>query len=546
MTLVFDCDVLVVGGGPVGLLVAYELQARGVSTILIERNLETTRHPKMDITNGRSLELMRRFGLAEKVRDAAVPRDHPMDVVWLTRFAEWELARFRYKTTLQRQAEIRANNDGAQPLEPDMRLSQVLLEPLLRDLLVATGKSDVRYGVEFVSLEQDAECVTAKVRNSVSGEEYAIRSKYVAGCDGGRSKVRAELGISCSGAWSVASLFMIHFEVEDPEVLRRHGIAWHYQSPVGGTTIAQDDDCIFTLHVPLRPDEDVAAINPQDLLYSALGCEFPCTIIESNAWTPHLVVADTYGKERVWLAGDAVHQYIPTGGYGMNTGVGDAADLAWKFAAMVQGWGGPELLPSIESERRPVGLANCQAAGENAGVRFQIAAAYSPGVHLDDDLGAAARAKLGTLILNLGNAENESRGIEFGYRYRQSLVIARDADDAEPDWSVLDYIPSTWPGARPPHLFLADGSALFDHFGHDFTLVAFGGDDCSTMRDAASQIGLPLKILPLSEPAARAVYECDYVLVRPDQMVAWRGNVLPEDCLSLLDIVRGEKRRDAL
>jgi 2-polyprenyl-6-methoxyphenol hydroxylase-like FAD-dependent oxidoreductase len=537
--MAFDCDVLVVGGGPVGLLVAYELVERGVSVILIERNLDTTRHPKMDITNGRSLELMRRFGLSERIRDAAVPRDHPMDVVWLSRFAEWELARFPYRTTLERQADIRACNDGTQPLEPDMRMSQVVLEPLLRDMLLATGKCDVRYGTEFVSLQQDQQSVTAIVRDTRTGEVQSIRSHYLAGCDGGSSKVRGELGIACSGAWSVAQLYMVHFEVADAQVMRRHGIAWHYQSPVGGTLIAQDDDRIFTLHVPLRPDEDVAAINPRDLLYSGLGFEFPCTIIAANAWTPHLVVADRYGEGRVWLAGDAVHQYIPTGGYGMNTGVGDAADLAWKFAAMVQGWGGPDLLPSIEDERRPVGQANCQAAGENAGVRFQIAAAYSPDVHLDSDLGAAARAKLGALILELGNAENESRGIEFGYRYRHSPIVVREAGDEEPDWRVLDYVPSAWPGARPPHLFLEDGSALFDHFGLDFTLLNLAEHDCGPIEAAAKALSIPLKVVRITDTNVRQLYERDLVLVRPDQVVAWRGNQLPEDCRALLEIVSG-------
>lgn len=537
--MAYDCDVLVVGGGPVGLLVAYELQARGVSTILTERNLETTRHPKMDITNGRSLELMRRFGLAERVRNAAVPRDHPMDVVWLSRFAEWELGRFRYKTTLERQAEIRASNDGTQPLEPDMRLSQVVLEPLLRDLLVATGQCDVRYGHEFVALTQDDDGVTATVRDTQTGAEYSIRSKYLAGCDGGRSKVRGALGIGCSGQWSVMQLYMVHFEVEDPEVMRRHGIAWHYQSPVGGTLIAQDDDRIFTLHVPLPPDTDTAAIDPSALLYDGLGFEFPCSIIEANAWTPHLVVADSYGSGRVWLAGDAAHQYIPTGGYGMNTGVGDAADLAWKFAAMVQGWGGPALLPTIDTERRAVGLANCEAAGANAAVRMQIAEAYDPAIHQDTAEGAAARARLGELILTLGNAENESRGIEFGYRYRQSPIIVREAGDAEPDWRVLDYVPSAWPGARPPHLFLADGSALFDQFGPGFTLIAFNGADTSALELAAREMDVPMEVLSIDQDHPRPLYGRNLVLVRPDQIVAWRGDTLPSDCTELLRAVTG-------
>jgi len=535
----FDCDVMIAGAGPVGLLLAYELQARGVSVLLVERNHDTTRHPKMDITNGRSLELMRRFGLAEKVRDVAVPRNHGMDVVWLTRFSGWELARFRYPDTLIRQAQIRSNNDGGQPLEPDMRLSQIVLEPFLRDLLVATGKVDIRFGTEFVGFNQDPDGVTAHVRD-LEGNESTIRAKLLAGCDGGRSRVREGLGIECEGKWAVAQLYMIHFELENAEDLRRHGLAWHYQSPLGLTLIAQDDDRTFTLHKVLPSDVDVTAIDPLSFLYEALGLEFPCTILQANAWTPHLVVAESYGRGRVWLAGDAAHQYVPTGGYGMNTGVGDAADVAWKFAAFVQGWGGANLLDTIESERRPVGLANCQAAGANAGVRFQIDMAYDPTTQFDSPDGEAARAKLASRILELGNAENESRGIEYGYRYRDSPIIAREIDDLEPEWRVLDYVPSTWPGARPPHLFLSDGSAMFDHFGPGFTLLVFVQDDCEVMRRAAAHIGFPLKIVSIQDAKARALYERDYVLIRPDQIVAWRGDKLPEDCGRLLDIVRGE------
>lgn len=533
-----NCDVLVAGGGPVGLLLAYELQARGLSVILAERNPETTRHPKMDITNGRSLELMRRFGLAEKLRDAAVPRNHPFDVVWLSRFSEWELARFRYASPDERAGAFRAANDGTQPLEPDMRLSQIVLEPLLKGLLEAQGTVDLRFGTAFESFEQDDEGVTSLLRDP-SGKEVRIRSRLLAGCDGGRSKVREGLGITCSGQWAVAQLYMIHFELDNAEDLRRHGIAWHYQTPTGGTLIAQDDDRVFTLHQLLPPDADPAAIDPRHFLFEALGLKFPCTILQANAWTPHLVVADSYGKGRVWLAGDAAHQYVPTGGYGMNTGVGDAADMAWKFAARVQGWGGPRLLETIDSERRAVGLTNCQAAATNSAVRFKIAEAYDPAIHLDTAQGQAARERLGAAILALGNAENESRGIEFGYRYRESPIVLRDPDDAEPEWSLLDYVPSSWPGGRPPHLFLDDGSALFDHFGLGFTLLNLGGVDCGAFAQAASTLAIPLKVVTLTDQKAAALYSHKLVLVRPDQIVAWRGNGMPADCGHVLKAVTG-------
>ncbi|MCW6536752.1 FAD-dependent oxidoreductase [Sphingomonas lycopersici] len=532
-----DFPVIVAGGGPVGLATAYELQSRGIQVLLVERNASTTRHPKMDVTNGRSMELFRRFGLAEAIRDVAVPRSSPMDVVWVTRLSEWVLARFAYPNVDEWRDEIRRVNDGAQPLEPYMRLSQVVLEPTLRALLEQSPHVEVRFGWSFEHFDDDGESVHVTLREVATGRLEKKRCALLAGCDGGGSVVRERLGFSWEGEHNVARFYMVHFRSEARDLLQRFGVAWHYQSPTGSTLIAQDDREIWTLHCLLPEDAASEDIDPAQLVFDALGREIPIEVIQANPWSPHLVLSTGYGRGRVWLAGDAVHQVIPTGGYGMNTGIGDAADLAWKFAAVLEGWGGPFLLPSIEAERRPVGAGVVEASGGHMQVRFEIAKAYDPIIHEATPEGAAARTKYGKLISSLGNLENEARGVELGYRYRNSPIVCAEGD--EPKWTARDYVPSTWPGARAPHVFLEDGTAIFDLFGPWFTLLRFTDASAEPLLDAARLRNVPVELLDVRDEQVHAIYERDFILIRPDQHVAWRGNVMPDDPLAVVDRVRG-------
>lgn len=535
--MAIDVPVLVAGGGPVGLATALDLQARGIRVLLVERNPGSTRHPKMDITNGRSMEYFRRLGIAERIRDAAVPRENGMDVVWVTRLNEWELARFDYPDVHSSRARIRARNDGSQPLEPHMRLSQVVLEPELVSMLRESPNVEIRFGWAIVACEQDDTGVTATIRETKTGNEEKIRCQLLAGCDGASSVVREQLGFAWEGRANVGRMFMVHFRSECRELLQKFGIAWHYQSPLGGSLVAQDDRTTWTLHKPLRRSVDADSIDPVQLVYESLGREFPLEVLQANLWRPHLLVANGFGRGRIWLAGDSVHQYIPSGGYGMNTGMGDAGDLAWKFAAVLQGWGGQPLLNSIEAERRPVALENCDVAGRNTEVRNVIVANYDAVIHDDSAQGAAVRESYGRQIQELGNAENEALGIEFGYRYRSSPVICHEPD--EPEWKLLEYVPSTWPGVRAPHVFLEDGTAIFDLLGNGFTLLRFGDIDASALVNAAETRRVPLKVVDVRDANAARIYERTLVLVRPDQHVAWRGNVVPPDALAIVDRLRG-------
>lgn len=560
-------SVLIAGGGPVGLVLALELEHRGIDTIVLERNETTTRHPKMDVTNGRSMEHFRRLGIADEIRSHAVPSDHPMTVIWCTRLAEWEVARFDYPSIDWGRDIIRMVNDGSLPLEPDMRISQVVLEPVLKGILETRAQHvSVRFGSELESFTQDAEGVTAIVRSAKTGEVEEIRAQYLAGCDGAGSVTRRGLGVdldtlsardlirSSGGLWRTlrnvgmgllrgqrppdGRIYLIHFTSPDREFFERFGTAWHIQSPVGGTLISQNDVDTWSLHVPLRAGMDADAIDPKALLFEHLGQEFECEILVANAWRPKLAVAQRYGQGRVWLAGDSAHQVVPTGGYGMNTGVGDAVDLGWKLAARLDGWGGPELLPAYELERRPIGIRNRNASAAHIGVRMAIDRAYSARVHEPSERGERARRKWGERILELGNLENEALGIEIGYRYDDSPIICHEGTTPPAD-DMAKFIPSTWPGIRAPSVMLSDGTALLDRLGTGFTLLRFADVDTHSLESAAALRGLPLSIVEIRDELARRIYERDLVLIRPDQHVAWRGDAVPEDSLAVVDRVRG-------
>jgi len=513
--------VLIAGGGPVGMTLAHDLALRGVRSILVERNSTTTSHPKMDITNGRSMELFRRARLADALRAVAVPTSSPFDVSWVTTMSGHELHRFHYRSVDEDRVHIREINDGAQSREAQMRVSQVEIEPVLKRAIDADPEVDVRFGTELLGLEQDADGVIVTVRHIESNKTESIRCDFVVGCDGGGSRVRESLGIELSGQARIMPRFMTHFRSDAKDLLQRWGIAWHYQS-VHGTMIAQNDKDVWTLHSRFPEGHTPETVDPSALLRAFTGTDFPHQVLVANHWSPHLLVANSYGSGRVWLAGDAAHQYIPTGAYGMNTGIGDVFGLSWKIAARVHGFGGPKLLEAYDLERRPVGLRNRRASAGHNDIRLRISALYTDSLFASGATGEVTRKTAAAQIATLGNAENECRGIEFGYAYDDSPIVCGEPGTRAPADPRV-YHPTTVPGARLPSVFLQDGTALHDELGQWFTLVIFGRLDGSAWIYAARKQNVPLKVISLNEPTLISIYEAPMIMVRPDQHVAWRG-----------------------
>ena len=362
--------------------------------------------------------------------------------------------------------------------------------------------------------------------------------------------------------YSPAALFLVHFKSRDLKRLHRQGQFWHIFFSSGHAIIAQDEEDTWTLHTPIPLDLDASTIDPYEAVYKGLGasCDpLPIKIDEilvTSVWRPSIFSANKFTSqhERVFLSGDAAHQLIPVGGYGMNTAVVDSFDIGWKIAAVLGGYGGRHLLSSYQEERMPVAHQNL----ERSGVHWEVQATYwgwvqeSGGVvKADDEKGEELRAKIAALFAER-DGENKDTGVELGYRYTTSSIICTDdsAED-EPPKSPRSYIPSTWPGARAPHVFLKDGrTSIFDLFGRirDFTLVDFTSDRIygSTFQPMARKLGVPFKVVHLpDEQHVRQIWERDAVLVRPDDHVCWRagveGGANSLDVESVLIMVLGRK-----
>jgi 2-polyprenyl-6-methoxyphenol hydroxylase-like FAD-dependent oxidoreductase len=521
-----DTQVLVVGAGPTGLTLAVALGQKGVRCTLIEQKDAPQFLPKMERCNARTMEIYRRMGIAGKVRAAGLPAHCPMDVFIVFSLVEPPLIRHPYPSVAAAKAQIAARNDGTLPLEPYQLISQYTLEPLLKSVAEQLPSVKVRYGCALGSFAQDRQGVTAQVRNS-DGSAGTIRALYLVGCDGGSSGVRRQLGIDLTGQANLLQLRQALYYCEDLYERIPIGKGRHYHVADARTTflIVQDSTRHFSLHSVVDQDSDMAAMFEKTV---AMPVKYDMLYV--GQWRQNLLIAERFMQNRVFLAGDAVHLVIPTGGLGMNTGVGEATDLAWKLAATLKGWGGPNLLASYEIERRPVGARNVAASTFASRGRRKWRAAYRPEMRDDTPEGAEARAN----YIRIADAEqrksNEMIGAELGYRYTGSPLIWPEPGEAPAD-DFIRYVPTTFPGARLPHVWLDDGSAMQDRIGEGYTLLRLGGTqaDAFGLERAFGEIGAPFEILDIPDAPARDIYGHDLLLLRPDLHVVWRGNDPPEE-----------------
>ncbi len=530
-----DTQVIIVGAGPVGLTLAIDLGRRGVRCILLEQKAAPQFLPKMERCNARTMEIYRRMGLAQKIRDAGFPRDVPMDVFIVTSLVEPPLLHLLYPSVAQAQAQIAATNDGTLPLEPYQLISQYTLEPLLKAVADSMPNVDVRYGCEFMSVEQDGSGVSARVKSGSSIEN--ISADYLVGCDGGSSLVRRQLGIRLQGDANLMQFRQALFKCDDLFDRIRIGKGRHYHVADGQATflIVQDSTRHFTLHSVVDTDADMATMFEKTV---AMPVQYE--MLSVGQWRQNLLLADKYNDGRIFLAGDAVHLVIPTGGLGMNSGVGDACDLSWKLAATLQGWGGPKLLESYEIERRQIGARNVEASRHASRGRRAWRAMYRPNLRDQTPEGAETRANLVRVAEVEQRKSNEMIGAELGYRYAGSPVIAAEEGEG-PAHEFMTYVPTAWPGARLPHVWLDEGTALHDKIGDGYTLLRLGGSSVNSapLARAFASYGARFTALDIVDARPRELYGYDLLLLRPDLHVVWRGNSLPGEAGKLAALATG-------
>ena len=535
MTNTVKTDVLIVGAGPTGLSLAIELGLRGVRALVVERQPRTGTQPRAKTTNVRSMEHMRRWGIASVLRAAApLPSDYPTDIVFATRLFGRQLA-------VIENAFAGAKIRDPRFSEPAQWVPQFTVEAVLRDRVAAMDSIELMFNAELEDAEQSADGVVATVRNLTDGKPLTVLCKYLIGADGARSRVRSIIGVRMQGEHAYALNHSVILRI--PELQRtppdRRAIMYWIINPAAPAVMGpMDGEGRWYFMVTLPPDvKDLDDATIRRRVCEAVGRNVDIEILTRDIWAAHRLIADRYRNGRVFLAGDACHLHPPFGGYGMNLGIADAVDLGWKLAATIQGWGGPALLDSYEIERRAVH----QRTIEEAVANYRVLSAQLIKDSLDDDSeeGERARADVGAEILETKTREFMTLGVVLGSRYRESPIIVEDGSAPPQEHSAI-YEPSAHPGCLAPHAWLADGSSLYDHFGLGYTLLILDKTAApNALAQAAERAGVPLTIVALSEPGLRALYGASLALIRPDQYVAWRGSRV-EDADAIVATLRGE------
>ncbi|MGX4709227.1 FAD-dependent monooxygenase [Rhodococcus ruber] len=534
--------VVISGAGPVGMILALELSLHGIRSTLVEQAPQTTRFPKMDLTNARSMELLDRLGLVDDIRSVGVAPEHSHDVVFCTSMAGRQVGRWKYPAVDEMSEWIASRNDGTTPAHAWQRVTQIEVEKLLMRRCLADENIEVLRPWRVTAVTQDDGGARIEITSPVNGTVHTLAADYVVGCDGAASVVRRAMGLTMEGERGVITFCQVHFKSRDLETLHAHGQFWHTFFVGGGVgaIIAQDERDTWTLQTSAITDgvrtED---IDKQELLDAVCGRHLDVDeVLQSSVWHANVLVADRYRLGRLFVAGDAAHEVIPTGGYGLNTGIADAVNLGWKLAAVLQGYGGNDLLDSYETERRPVAVMARDWSFRHLGVHVEAQQLVDPELVEADTTEADEHRHALEEYFASHTGEHESFGVEMGYVYA-SPVIVRD-DRAVPDNDGSTYIPTTLPGARAPHVRLPDGRSMLDAYRDTFTIVSFVGEDAATeLVDAAAAVNMPIQVLAVDDATVRAVYEADLVLVRPDGHVAWRGNSIPEDVSVLIGAVTG-------
>jgi 2-polyprenyl-6-methoxyphenol hydroxylase-like FAD-dependent oxidoreductase len=532
---VLQVEVLIVGAGPVGLSAAIELGRRGVRCLVVERNDRVGYSPRAKTTNVRTREHLRRWGIADALRQASpIAPDRPSTVVFATRMNGHFLARFENALSGSRER----NNLYS---EEAQWVPQYILEDVLRQRAQSFACVTVRFETEFVSFEQTAQGVTAKVRDLRSGSIATVESAYLIGADGARSAVREAIGAAMVGQGAFSKNYTIIFKAPDLAARNKFEQAimyWMVNEDVPSLLGPMDEQGLW-FFMATKLDADPATIDAVDLIRRGTGLsDLAIEIVATDFWVAHRLVADSYARGRVFLAGDACHLHPPFGGFGMNMGIGDAVDLGWKMAARLGGWGGNDLLASYEIERRKVHERTIAEAVYNYGsVANQLVrpALEEPGV-----IGEATRREVADIIAATKVREFKTLGIVLGMRYEDSPIVVPDGSEPPVDHYML-YVPSAHPGCLAPHLWLEDGSSLYDHFGDGFTLLVTAGNAkaADAFLAVAAKRNVPVKVLALPDNRLRGRYEAGFALIRPDQHVAWRGNSFPADCDALLARITG-------
>ncbi len=523
--------VVIVGAGPSGLALAIELGSRGVRTLLIERNERVGYAPRAKTTNVRTRTHLRRWGIADKLAAAApFGVDYPANVSFVTRLGGFGLTRIE-------------NTSNFEPTRNDLYpehgqwIPQYTLEQVMREHADTLPSVRIRFDTEFVSAAQSAERMLVTVRDARSGAEEQVRCCYLVGADGARSAIRDLIGARLEGQYGLSRNYNVVFRAPGLAEAHAHepSVMFWQVNPVAPSLIGPMDRDGVWYFMPTRLPEgfEVTTENAADLIRDATGIDLPYEIMSSDEWVASSFIADRYRDRRIFLIGDACHLHPPFGGFGMNMGVADGADLGWKLAATLQGWGGSRLLDSYEAERRAIHEEVIAEAAANHAVLSNDF--WTEELEASGEQGDRLRREVGERIHAIKEREFHTLGTVLGGCYAASPIIASEGPPTEKGDTRV-YTPSSRPGCLAPHLWRADGGSVYDEFGRGFALIVTPDADAADIRRAVEDAvakGEPLAVVELSAAEAETRYPLPLTLVRPDQYIAWRGRHWIDQALDL-------------
>ena len=538
-------DVLIAGAGPCGLMLANELGLRNVPCLVVDPKATTAFNPQANATQARTMEHFRRIGIAREIRALGLPGDHPTDIAYFTRFARHELARLRLPTAAQATEQIKSLAGSWSAAELPHRVSQKYVEAVLREHAEQRTGRRIGFGWRLLSFDDTGDEVVAQVAPAAGGGAVTVRARYLVGADGARSAVRGALGIEMGGATGLQRQFMggkmFAIYLRAPAFYQRypHDIAWMYVSVNHERRVfmaSVDGRGEFAFHAAVHPHEtpeDWTHADARRIFAEASGMDIDFEVLSTGVWIAgHSLVAERYQRGRVFIAGDAAHLFTPTGGLGYNTAVGDAVNLGWKLAAVVKGRARAALLDSYEQERRPIGLRNTAYAREFADSVGLFA--VTPELEAEGAEGDALRAQASEVLGAHVRREFNIPGVTFGERVDASPIVFGDPARVPPDQANA-YVPTTQPGGRLPHRWLEGGRSLYDLLGFEWTVLApaHAGAEATRLAEAGRAAGLDVAVLLLEAEEVGDLLDEGLLLVRPDQVIAWRGADVPADACAI-------------
>jgi 2-polyprenyl-6-methoxyphenol hydroxylase-like FAD-dependent oxidoreductase len=519
-------EVLIVGAGPVGLATAIELGQRGIHCLVVEQQERGGRSPRAKTANVRTLEHFRRWGIADKLREASpLPKEYKQDVIFATRLNGHVLAHFE-------------NVNYCEPCRNDLFsehaqwIPQYAVERVLRKHIATLETVRFVFGCRLDSAEQASTHVDAVVIDLASKQQRTVRCKYLVGADGARTTIRNNvLKIPMCGDHAYDWNYTIVFRAKGLTRQITVGQAimyWLVNADAPCICGPMDKNDLWFFMATSVDKKQSLPDDPKEVIHRSMGLDFDIEIESVEPWAVHKLIAERYHEGRIFLAGDACHLHPPTGGYGMNMGIGDAVDLGWKLAAVLRGWGGENLLASYQDERKPIHEHVINQAVEN----YSLLANQLIRDQLEQEGPCAdrVRASLREKIVAGKKPEFYTLGVILGDGYRDSPVICYGSLTETPVLNGgIEYIPSSFPGSLAPHLWLSDGSSLYDHFGTGLTLLCTATPDATSMdriQSLATSRNIPITVIRPDHDRLTDLYETTYTLIRPDQYIAWRGNTL--------------------